>query len=143
MIRFKTKDKGHINITEHIGINTELFGILLLEDKNGLLLAGIVNDYGPQWGKINLHIIQRWLQGEGHSPKTWKTLITCLHDCKLNTLAKDIEYAVGTAHLSSLPEEKYSSSYHMHRGWGCELLCLIPIIIFLGCALLIIIINYK
>ena len=41
--------------------------------------------------KINEDILQRWISGKGLKPFTWDTLVKCLRDTELNTLANEIE----------------------------------------------------
>ena len=40
--------------------------------------------------KINMQILEEWLNGSGEQPVTWATLIEVLRDSDLSTLANDI-----------------------------------------------------
>jgi len=41
--------------------------------------------------RINEDILMKWIGGTGKKPLTWDTLVTCLRDSELQTLASDIE----------------------------------------------------
>ena len=41
--------------------------------------------------EINKAILQKWIGGKGLEPFTWDTLVKCLRDTELNTLANEIE----------------------------------------------------
>ena len=43
--------------------------------------------------EINTKILEEWLAGSGR-PCTWETLIRVLRECKLNTLADQIQDAM-------------------------------------------------
>ena len=91
LLNFKTKDGTTINISQRIGKYSKQFGISLLRDSTGDLVDGLIKSDGPDHATVNnIAIFQCWLQGTG-SPRTWATLIRCLRECMLNTLADQIE----------------------------------------------------
>ena len=73
-----------LDIIQEIGDSTK-FGVLLLQDKWGTALQGISDK------KRNYEILQRWIQGGGRTPVTWKTLVDVLKEAELNRLASNIE----------------------------------------------------
>ena len=66
------------------------FGLLLLDDKKGKKVQGIVYKHGRDVEQINMEILQRWIGGEGKQPVTWGTLVEVLRDVELTALADDI-----------------------------------------------------
>ena len=82
---------GHMDLAQEIGTDYEKFGTLLLEDKNGNKVKNIeVSERGDPV-KITVEILKKWLQGKGRKPVTWQTLVKCLQDTDLNTLADKME----------------------------------------------------
>ena len=79
-------ENGAMNIAQQIGTAYDTFGILLLNDKNGVIVDGIVH----HGGNINLAILKKWLQGQGKKPVTWKTLVEVLRDAQLTVLADEV-----------------------------------------------------
>ena len=41
--------------------------------------------------RMIIKILEKWLQGEGRTPKSWTTIIRVLKEINLNELAKDIK----------------------------------------------------
>ena len=41
--------------------------------------------------EINQAILEKWIGGRGQQPITWDTLVKCLRDTEMTTLANDIE----------------------------------------------------
>ena len=83
--------RGKINIPEQIGTNYRTFGIFLLKDDNGTIISGIERAKMHAADEINEAILERWIGGKGKGPFTWDTLVQCLRDTELNTLANEIE----------------------------------------------------
>ena len=71
-----------VNIAELIGVNYFKFGILLLEDSNGIIVKALENQFHFNTEQINIAILQRWLEGKGR-PVTWSTLVTALQNIKI------------------------------------------------------------
>ena len=71
-----------VNIAELIGVNYFKFGILLLEDSNGIIVKALENQFHFNAEQINIAILQRWLEGKGR-PVTWSTLVTALQNIKI------------------------------------------------------------
>ena len=90
LIRFKTKTTRCVNILKEIGSNYEHFGTLLLEDESGAKVKAIVKEHRGDDGSINIEIFREWLQGQGATPVSWRTLVDILNDVGLKTLATDI-----------------------------------------------------
>jgi len=47
-----------------------------------------------QWSCACTEILDHWLQGNGRTPGTWKTLLEALRDCPFTQLADDLEEAL-------------------------------------------------
>ena len=92
--KFPVKHGKPINIAVQIGINYRTFGTFLLEDDNGAVVSVIERTMNFDPERINGDILMRWIRGQGKKPITWGTLITCLRDLELETLASDIEEAL-------------------------------------------------
>ena len=79
-----------VNIVSRIAHKYLQFGILLLNDKQGHIVDAIVHDHRDA-EKITLKILQRWINGEGQQPVSWKTMVKVLQYIGLNELAKEIK----------------------------------------------------
>ena len=75
------------------GIGTQYFefGILLLEDADGSRVSALELTWQRDSHQISRDILKAWLQGAGKQPVTYATLVDCLRDAGLDTLATDIE----------------------------------------------------
>ena len=89
-IRFQGQ-KRRINIPQEIGTKYKTFGILLLEDSNGVRVDALELEHRSNSELINSKILQEWIAGKGKHPVTWKTLTEVLHDVDLRILAEDID----------------------------------------------------
>ena len=69
----------------------EKFGIQLLQDDNGAIVAGIERKKRGDPGDIMVEILRQWLQGKGRKPVTWWTLVECLEDTNLHVVADYIK----------------------------------------------------
>ena len=67
-----------INVAIEVGSKYSQFGIFLLGDTNGNILETLEIEHLKNSDRINMAILQRWLQGKGVKPVTWSTLITVL-----------------------------------------------------------------
>ena len=84
---FPVKHKSKfIDIVEEIGPDFELFGTLLLEDKNGNKIKIIEKSERGDVLRIVAEILRQWLKGKGRRPVMWQTLIQCMGESKLNVL---------------------------------------------------------
>ena len=81
---------GSFNILQRIGANYKDFGIFLLKDDDGAKTSAIVKQERGDVDEINQAIFQKWIDGKGMLC-TWKTLVECLQDVDLNSLANDID----------------------------------------------------
>ena len=71
-----------VNIAEQIGVNYFKFGIFLLKDHLGAIVTALENEHQRNAERINLAILQKWLEGKGLQPVTWSTLVTALQKIK-------------------------------------------------------------
>ena len=82
----------------------EHFGTLLLEDENGSKIKGVTMAAHGTPVDITVEILHQWLQGRGRLPVTWRTLVECLEDAKLNVAAGHIENALSQEVNSDVPD---------------------------------------
>ena len=75
---------------DEVGAKYQMFGILLLDDKTGAYVQGLIKKHCGDFVSINLDIVQEWLQGRGAKPVSWRTLTRILKAVKLIVLAQDI-----------------------------------------------------
>ena len=76
---------------ERIGIKYSNFGTLLLQDADGSRVSVLELTWQRDSSQISRDILKAWLQGTGKQPVTYATLVGCLRDAGLDTLATDIE----------------------------------------------------
>lgn len=84
-----------IDITLEIQNDYEKFGIQLLQDDNGTIVAGIESKKRGDPGDIMVEIFRQWLQGKGRKSITWWTLVECLEDTNLHVAADYIKATFG------------------------------------------------
>ena len=89
-----TKMAKTINIAVEIGIHYSKFDIFLLEDRRGVVVSALEPEHHWNAEKINMAILQRWLEGKGAKPVTWSTLVTVLRSIEMNELADTISSEV-------------------------------------------------
>ena len=94
------------DIVLEIQIDYEKFGIQLLNDSNGNIVAGIERMKRGDPGDITVEILRQWLQGKGRKPVTWQTLVECLEDTKLHVAADYIKATFGRSNVTG------NSYYH-------------------------------
>ena len=82
---------GRFDVMERIGVNYPELGMFLLQDHD----LSKVSSLELTWQRASLpicrDIMRDWLQGKGKLPVTYATLLHCLRDADLHSLAKDIE----------------------------------------------------
>ena len=78
-----------VNLIEKIGPDYFIFGVLLLEDDGGQIVA-FEKEQMKNAVDICRQIFMWWLKGKGKQPVTWSTLVTVLQEIDLNQLAKNI-----------------------------------------------------
>ena len=83
-----------MNIAVQIGIHYTKFGIFLLEDHGGAIVSALEHEHHWNAEKINMAILQRWLEGKGAKPVTWSTLVTVIRSIEMNDLADTISSEV-------------------------------------------------
>ena len=95
----------------------EKFGIQLLQDDNGAIIAGIERKKRGDPGDVTVEIFRQWLQGKGRKPITWRTLVECLEDTNLHVAADyikgifDRSNATDNAAPSIMEEQSTSSKW--------------------------------
>ena len=105
-----------MDLAEEIGADYEKFGTLLLEDKNGKNVKNIkVSEHGDPV-EITVEILKKWLQEKGRKPVTWQTLVKCLRDTGLNTVADKVGRLLQQHKDSNrTPEEELESFLSEHK----------------------------
>ncbi len=94
-----------------IGVKYKVFGVLLLRDTQGAIVDRMERDHPHDTLEVSTQVLQLWIAGRGRRPTTWITLIDCLRDAELNTLADDIEETI----ISSLLCEWVYLWNHYHK----------------------------
>lgn len=90
---------GFKDLVDEIGNDYEKFGILLLNDDNGIRVKGIEKTKNGDLIGITVEILRQWLQGKGRKPVTWRTLVKCLKDTNLHAPAGIIEAALNRSDI--------------------------------------------
>ena len=70
--------KGQINIPQQIGTQGTFVGIALLQDSSGSIVSAIKKQHQGDWKRINLEILQCWIQGCGIADRSWRGLLGVL-----------------------------------------------------------------
>ena len=104
-VKFQGKEKT-INIPREIGVKYKKFGLFLLEDDTGANIDSIAHKHINDAEKINMEVLQQWINGKGKHPVTWTTLIQVLCDIELTVLAGEIEAVKCCEHIE---EENFPS----------------------------------
>ena len=89
LVSFRGRER-RINIPQEIGTEYNAFGVLLLEDRTGARIQNIVSKHMKDPERINMEVLQKWIEGRGKKPVTWEALVEVLRDMNFNTLADDI-----------------------------------------------------
>ena len=82
---------GTFDVMERIGINYSDFGMFLLQDHDLTKVSALELTWQRASLPICRDIMKDWVQGKGKLPVTYATLLHCLRDADLHSLAKDIE----------------------------------------------------
>ena len=90
LITFRGRERT-INIPQEIGVHYVTFGTLLLE--NYKRVQAIEREHTKNAERINMEILQEWVEGRGKQPVTWDTLVDILRDTQLTELAIEIASA--------------------------------------------------
>ncbi|CAI8013679.1 hypothetical protein GBAR_LOCUS8632 [Geodia barretti] len=94
LLSFPTHSGEPINIITKVGVNYEMLGILLLQDKDGSIMPTITFECNRNTTLITTELLRRWLRGEGKKPVTWRTLTDSLKSIGLSSLASCIEHSL-------------------------------------------------
>ena len=78
-----------LKVHQRIGDRYQLFGVLLLNDKDGTQVASLAHQHKGKCEDIVMGILREWIQGKG-VPSTWPALIQTLKESDLNELAKEV-----------------------------------------------------
>ena len=89
-----TASTRYVNILEEVGVDSSLFGIILLDDSTGNPVKNIVDKNLHNHVEANKEIVFKWLLGNGQKPVTWYKLMQVLRDMELQTLAGMISDSV-------------------------------------------------
>ena len=87
---FECKSGKKIDVVARTAVKYRRFGILLLNDDTGATINNIEKAKGPDPVDITNEIFSRWMEGTGLEP-LWLTLVNCLRDIELNTVANEIQ----------------------------------------------------
>jgi hypothetical protein len=87
-------DERSLDIAERIADSYEKVGIELLQDSNGVKVTNIYKDNHHKIVDTSNNILRVWLEGNGKTPVTWRTLIQVLKKHGKVELAKDITTAL-------------------------------------------------
>ena len=79
-----------MNIITEVGMNYEMLGTLLLNDRHGVILPAIKTEMLLNPSAITMEIMRRWVNGQGREP-TWQTLVNCLNSVGLSHIASYIK----------------------------------------------------
>ena len=90
LLCFDSKTRESVNIITEVSVKYQMFGILLLDDKTGAYVQGLIKKHREDSESINLDIVQEWLQGRGAKPVSWTTLTRILKAVQLTVLAQEI-----------------------------------------------------
>ena len=75
-----------LNLAVQVGAKYSTFGIFLLEDKTGAIVEALEIEHVKNAERINMTILQQWLQGKGLKPVTWSTLLSVLKKLECDTI---------------------------------------------------------
>ena len=88
----KFPGKRHkFDVMERIGVKYSDFGMFLLQDHDLTKVSALELTWQRASLPICRDIMKDWVQGKGKLPVTYATLLHCLRDADLHSLAKDIE----------------------------------------------------
>ena len=90
---------GFKDLVDEIGNDYEKFGILLLNDDNGIRVKAIEKTKNGDPVGITVEILRQWLLGKGRKPVTWQTLVECLQYTNLHVPAGIIEAALNKSDI--------------------------------------------
>ena len=79
-----------INIVRAIGVQWDMVGTTLLDDRDGTIIPAIARKHNNDATYINMEILRTWVQGQGMSDTTWRGLIRVLKE-HCTALAESVE----------------------------------------------------
>ena len=91
-----------INIAEQIGTKWRVVGIGLLQDRSGNTISSINEQYRGDNLKINIEILQRWVNGQGIVDRSWHGLLGVLR-VHCAALAQSVEEALTADETTDSP----------------------------------------
>ena len=99
------RDAKSIYIIEESATSYRRIGTLLLNDRRGKRVDIIESDEGEKAEKIITEIYKKWMAEDKNY--SWTTLTECFRECRLKTLANDIEQHFGI----TLPQKSEEGIY--------------------------------
>lgn len=87
---FPLQIEGSRNIIARAAVQYKCIGTILLNDKDGSLVAGLTTSQQPQ--EIMRNIFEKWIRLDTEC--SWPKLIECMRQCELVVLAQEIEDAL-------------------------------------------------
>ena len=110
-------EKQFKDIVLEIQNDYEKFGIQLLHDSNGNIVAGIERKKRDDPGDITIEILRQWLQGKGKKPVTWQTLVECLEDTNLHVAADHIKATYGRSNVTDNAAPSITGEQSVSSKW--------------------------
>ena len=89
LLDFPTSE-GYKNLSREIGAAYRTFGILLLSDKSGVIMAGLERQHNNRIDDINVAVFTMWIT-EAKTPVTWNGFLQTLRKAGLDPLATLVE----------------------------------------------------
>ena len=78
LLSFQGKAEAEcFNVAQEIGIQWQVVGTILLDDKTGTIMPAIAQQFHSNIQDINMEVLRRWLQGRNISC-TWRALLDAL-----------------------------------------------------------------
>ena len=84
MMELLSFSSSKLNMAVQVGVKYAKFGVFLLEDTNGAIVEALEVEHTKNAERINMAILNKWLQGKGVKPVTWSTLVSVLKNIELN-----------------------------------------------------------
>ena len=126
LLLLKTSSGRSVRIVEEIGPFYRQLGVLLLNDKTGVVTKVITQRHPNDVDAISVEILRRWLEGQGQHPVTWSTLIRVLKDVQLAELAQTIQEALTSSAQPFGETVTYSAHCVSHGTPPPHSLCIVP-----------------
>ena len=83
MMELLSFSSSKLNMAVQIGVKYAKFGVFLLEDTNGTIVEALELEHMKNAERINMAILNKWLQGKGVKSVTWSTLVSVLKNIEM------------------------------------------------------------